>query len=183
MPAKLRHAKERRPAFSTEAVSLFCQLEAVLPRHRDSDEFLESDRKLAEMLSLGDEWICSGASVTNRTPPSLWPRPSKPAYADWVKVRATREALLEAAGRVVTGSAAPAGTGAAQNCASLIPFRVFQQTAKIDPLFDHLVGAKQDRLRHRKAHNLRISSWHGERMVNFAWALIASITCLGWRRL
>jgi hypothetical protein len=98
MPAKARVAKQRRPAFSDEALALFRQLEAVPERMRqDNREYHARDLELHRMLGLGGERICSVSSVLDRDEP-LWItyRPRE-AVAEWERVWATRQALLAAA--------------------------------------------------------------------------------------
>jgi hypothetical protein len=77
----------RRPAFSEEILVLFLELEHTRDEHKS--------KKLALALSLWEEWWLSGCHVndTSKLPP--WPR-GYAAHDDWVKVRATRDLLLQA---------------------------------------------------------------------------------------
>jgi hypothetical protein len=94
MPVKARPPKGRKPVFH-EALALFAELNAVPLRSRSGDAFKAKDRRLARMLGLGGQWLCSGASVTDgRRLRSAGM--TGPTYADHQRVRAVREALLQA---------------------------------------------------------------------------------------
>jgi hypothetical protein len=96
VPVKLRQAKERRHSFSAEAIALFIELEAVPVRRRKLEEFRDRERELAGLLGLGAEFFLSCCSVLDRERTPCWP-PWCAAHADWHRVRAVREQLLEAA--------------------------------------------------------------------------------------
>jgi hypothetical protein len=99
MPTNRRTiSRPRRPTFGPEVLALFAELNAVPMRDR-KDEFKARDRELAEMLSIGDEWLFSIASVTDGRPLRTSGM-TTPAYADHLRVRAVREQLLAALAEV-----------------------------------------------------------------------------------
>ena len=59
MPVKLRQPKQRRAAFSAEALQLFRALEATPASLRENDEFRARDRELHRLLDLDAERVCS----------------------------------------------------------------------------------------------------------------------------
>jgi hypothetical protein len=87
--------RPRRPRFTKEALALFAELEAVPVRSRDQQDWQAASRRLAAMLGIEDEWFCSGCHVHDcSTEPSH--SPEYVAHHAWFRVRAVREALLEA---------------------------------------------------------------------------------------
>src|SRR5262249_15655867 len=92
-PVKAREAKERRPAFSVEALDLFRELEGTPPRQRDSDESLAKSKRLASLLGLSTEWW-GGQHVEHSD--TLQPPEWLPAHNYWTTVQQMRRALLEA---------------------------------------------------------------------------------------
>lgn len=96
MPVKLRIAKQRRPAFSDEALLLFRQLESVPPSLRkDNPEFRAADLALHDAIGLEFERRCIMCSVLDRGVAPPWP-PDMPSHHAWHRVHAVRRALLEA---------------------------------------------------------------------------------------
>jgi hypothetical protein len=94
MPVKSRVTKDRRPTFSTEAIALFVELEAVPPQRRDSQTFKNQEHELARRLGLVSEWwTCN--SVLDRSGRPCNP-PGYVAYQDWFRCRAVRRQLLAA---------------------------------------------------------------------------------------
>jgi hypothetical protein len=96
VPAKLREAKERRPTFSPELLSLFAELEnaATPPRHwRKKQEFARKSQHLASQLGLSDAWWM-GLKVEKHE--QQRPREGLAAHEWWPRVRAVRKQLLEA---------------------------------------------------------------------------------------
>jgi len=85
----------RRPQFSLEALQLFAKLETIV--EQDSHEFKVGSKKLAALLGLGAEFLCSGASVNDKSAEPPWP-PNYPASQDFWRVRAVRHQLLAAVG-------------------------------------------------------------------------------------
>jgi hypothetical protein len=99
MPAKLRVAKDRRPSFSPEALSLFLELEGM-PQH--SRAFKDGSRQLAQHLNLVDEWW-TGQHVNDRSAEPCHP-PEYIAHENWHRCRAVRVALLAAVAPSVLSS-------------------------------------------------------------------------------
>jgi hypothetical protein len=95
MPAKLREAKERRPTFSPEVLSLFAELENTpLPRHwRKRQEYTRKSQRLAGLLSLSDAWWM-GLRVEKIN--DQRPREGLAAYEWWPTVRRVRQELRTA---------------------------------------------------------------------------------------
>ena len=94
MPVKQRLAKSRLPQFSAEAISLFIELEHMRRGRRDSREFRDKSKQLANLLGLSSEfWGGCNVNDTSRAPchPSWCV-----AYGDFYVVREVREALLSA---------------------------------------------------------------------------------------
>jgi hypothetical protein len=110
MPAKRRTPKERRPVFSDEVLELFRELDAVPLRRRESSAFKSDDRRLARMLGLGFEWLCSQFSVTDRGP--LYAEHSPLLRADRERIRAVREQLLQASKKKASEARQPCGADA-----------------------------------------------------------------------
>ena len=96
MPAKLREAKERRPTFSPEVVSLFAELNTPTPsRHwRKRQEYTRKSQHLASQLGLSDAWWF-GLKVEKHE--QQRPREGLAAHEWWPRVRAVRKQLLIAA--------------------------------------------------------------------------------------
>lgn len=94
MPVKLRIAKQRRPLFSLEVLELFIHLEGI--RDEDSREFQDGSKRLAQLLNLGAEYLCSCTSVTHRELHHSMPNDDYPSAQDWLRVRAVRLQLLAA---------------------------------------------------------------------------------------
>jgi hypothetical protein len=94
VPVKLRTPKERRPTFTPEIVALFAELEAVPAHERERPEFVAKSKELAALLDLSSEWWTTN-HVHDRSAEPCWPEHCV-AYEDWFKVRAVREALLDA---------------------------------------------------------------------------------------
>jgi hypothetical protein len=78
-----------------EVIELFRALESTPARLRTGDGFQERDLALHDALGLGNERVCSVVSVLDRDRGPCRP-PDYPATRDWYRVRAMREALLEA---------------------------------------------------------------------------------------
>jgi hypothetical protein len=95
MPVKLRIAKQRRPLFSLEVLELFIHLEGI--RDEDSREFQDGSKRLAQLLNLGAEYLCSCTSVTHRELHHSMPNDDYPSAQDWLRVRRVRLQLLAAA--------------------------------------------------------------------------------------
>jgi hypothetical protein len=95
MPTKRRRIPRelRLPRFAPEAIALFAELEAYTDQ--DSQRFREGSKRLASLLGLGSEWLCSCAHVNDRSIESCHP-PNHPATADWHRVRNVRLQLLAA---------------------------------------------------------------------------------------
>jgi hypothetical protein len=74
-----------------EALQLFAKLEAVVDQ--DSQVFKDGSKRLAAVLGLGAEFLCSGAYVNNRALEPPWPD-HMPAAQDFWRVRRVREQLL-----------------------------------------------------------------------------------------
>jgi hypothetical protein len=85
------HRPRRRPQFSSEALQLFAKLEAVVDQ--DGQVFKDGSKRLAAVLGLGAEFLCSGAYVNNRALEPPWPD-HMPAAQDFWRVRRVREQLL-----------------------------------------------------------------------------------------
>jgi hypothetical protein len=97
MPAKLREAKERRPTFSAELLSLFAELEnaATPPRHwRKKQEFARKSQHLASQLGLSDAWWM-GLKV-EKIHEQQRPREGLAAHEWWPTVRRVRRELRAA---------------------------------------------------------------------------------------
>jgi len=99
MPVKLRAAKERRPAFPAEALTLFVELE-----RKRAQAFTDDTREPARMLGLVSEWW-TGNHVNDRSAEPSRP-PSYVAHHDWHRCREVRKALLEVVKGAVGGRAA-----------------------------------------------------------------------------
>jgi hypothetical protein len=108
MPAKLREAKERRPTFSPEVLSLFAELENTFtpPRHwRKKQEFARKSQHLASQLGLSDAWWM-GLRV-EKIHEQQRPREGLAAYEWWPTVRRVRRELLAALEQRVEHSVQP----------------------------------------------------------------------------
>ena len=93
MPVKQRAAKERRPRFSGEVLSLFLELERMPQR---GQAFEDGSHRLARALGLVDQWW-AGNHVNDCGPGPCHPS-GYIAQAGWYEVRRVRKALLAAAG-------------------------------------------------------------------------------------
>jgi hypothetical protein len=93
MPVKLRTAKARRPVFDAETIALFVELERM---PRQSPQFEERSRALAERLGLMNEWFMR-QNVSDRSAGPC-PQPWLCAHQAWFRCRAVREQLLAAVG-------------------------------------------------------------------------------------
>jgi hypothetical protein len=109
MPAKLRVAKDRRPSFSPEALSLFLELEGMSQHSR---AFKDGSRRLARLLNLVDEWW-TGQHVNDRSAEPCH-SPEYIAHEYWYRCRAVRAALLAAVGPLVLLSNRQGGRHAGQ---------------------------------------------------------------------
>jgi hypothetical protein len=85
--------RERRPAFSPEALALFVVLEQT---PKGSRKFKDGARELARMLDLTDEFW-TGNHVSDRSRAPCHPD-GYLAYHDWFRCRRVRDALLAACG-------------------------------------------------------------------------------------
>jgi hypothetical protein len=88
-------SRPRHPSFTPEALALFAELERMPRRDRDGDAFRNGSKELARQLGLSTEWW-GGCDVNDDSAGPCW-SPDYAAYGYWFKVRAVREALLEAA--------------------------------------------------------------------------------------
>jgi hypothetical protein len=77
-------------------LALFVELDPIPRRRRHEDlELRAKERALHDILGLLDQWFCSGCSVFDRSPGPVH-GPQYVAHDAWFRVRAVREALLEA---------------------------------------------------------------------------------------
>jgi hypothetical protein len=82
----------RRPHFPIQALELFIQLERT---PQTDKHYKQNCRRLAALLGLLDEFVCSSVHVNDRsTVPGS--RPGMPAHDDWVHIKAIRQFLLAA---------------------------------------------------------------------------------------
>jgi hypothetical protein len=88
-----RPLRRPRPQFSAEVLELFAKLESMVDQ--DSHEFKTGSKRLAAMLHLGAEWLCSAVDVNMKDLEPCWPS-DHPACDDFRRVRAIREQLLAA---------------------------------------------------------------------------------------
>lgn len=86
-------SRPHRSRFTAETLALFAELNSVPPRQRKT-AFRNGEEELAERLGLDPCWL-SGNSVLDRSRRPCWP-PHCVAHQEWFRVRAVREALLEA---------------------------------------------------------------------------------------
>jgi hypothetical protein len=95
MPSKRETLnRPRRPRFTSEALALFAKLEAV-PEPRRDKAWQGESRLLSALLGLENEWFCSGCDVLDRSTEPCH-SPEYVAHHAWFRVRAVREALLDA---------------------------------------------------------------------------------------
>jgi hypothetical protein len=87
--------RARTPLIDAETLALFVELNAVPMRRRDTQAFRARDLELHRRLGISIEWKCDVCSVLD---------PSRKSYRtgfhheSWLRVRAVRLQLLEAAG-------------------------------------------------------------------------------------
>jgi hypothetical protein len=95
MPARRTPIRRelRRPKFTLDTLRLFIELEAMTDQ--DSKEYHDKSKVLANMLGLGDAWLCSSVDVCTRELEPCWP-PDHPACDDFWRVRAIRLQLIAA---------------------------------------------------------------------------------------
>jgi hypothetical protein len=87
--------RPRRAVFGPDIVELFHELEATPLAQRDRLEWKVKSRALARGLGLSAEWWMT-VDVHDRSSGPCWPE-GYAAHDAWYRVRAVREALLEAA--------------------------------------------------------------------------------------
>jgi hypothetical protein len=85
------------PKFTVEVLELFVELEMMGSR-QNTLAFAEGSKRLAALLGLTSEWLCSGCHVHDRSEGPCHPE-GYAANSDWHRVRAVRELLLEAVGK------------------------------------------------------------------------------------
>jgi hypothetical protein len=88
--------RRRLPHVAPAAVALFVELEQVPKRRRSAQTFKDGERELHRMLGLVDSWRLCCNSVLDRSRSPCHP-PGYLAHDDFFRVRAIREALLQAA--------------------------------------------------------------------------------------
>jgi hypothetical protein len=81
-----------------KALELFIQIEATPQQKRGPKVYNDMEHELAKLLGLVPEWW-NGNSVCDDSDAPCWP-PHLTAYQNWYKVRAVRNALLEAAAKL-----------------------------------------------------------------------------------
>src|SRR5262249_48051832 len=97
MPVKQREAKERRPQFSVEVLTLFAKLEATPPRRRRTQEFKAGVKRVITLPNLTDElWTMN--SVLEPGP--CYTAPPYVAFDHWHTCRRVRQELLAALARL-----------------------------------------------------------------------------------
>jgi hypothetical protein len=78
-----------------KALALFLEIENTPQHERGPKVYNDREHELARLLGLTSEWW-GGNSVCDNSEAPCWP-PHLTAHQNWFKVRAVRNALLEAA--------------------------------------------------------------------------------------